>query len=47
MAPKSVDNFQLRNHRLEVIDPAEEDEKEMRRVTDDSALRTQYLKLTG
>lgn len=47
VAPKSVANFQLRNHCLEVIDPAEEDEKEMRRVIDDSALRTQCLKLTG
>ena len=42
-----MDNFQLRNHCLEVIDPTEEDEKEMRRVIDDSVLRTQCLKLTG
>ena len=42
-----MDNFQLRNHCLEVIDPTEEDEKEMRRVMDDSVLRTQCLKLSG
>ena len=47
VAPKSVDNFQLRNHRWEVTDPTEEDEKEMRGVTHDSTLRTQCLKLTG
>lgn len=46
-----MDNFQLINHCLEVIDPTEEDEKEMRkemrRVIDDRVLRTQCLKLTG